>query len=198
VAAADSAIRWTGRWSGCRPISTPRSSRPKRPRRSTAPCSIRRGRWPEAAEAIYGAVLDPARQVVQAEPTAARRQKLKEDRLSRFSNRKPVKRDGTKVLELNPYIEMRRDKAGLFHACSGCGAALGPAGENWKAHALLDEQPVQVSNPLIGDPKRYIDAPVRFRRYLCAGCGAQLDTEIAVGDDAPLADTMVVLPEAAE
>lgn len=153
---------------------------------------------PQAAERIYGAVVDAATGQVDAAATAERRRRLKAERLQAFPDRKPQRRQGEKLVEASPYIAVHRDADGLFHACNCCGTALGPLGENWKHHALNDEQPVQVANPLLGDPQRYIDAPVHFRRYLCPGCGTQLDAEVAVGDDPPLHDMDLVIREAAE
>lgn len=152
---------------------------------------------PAAAEAIYGAVLGADGQVDEA-ATAERRKILKAKRLEAFPNRRPLRRDGSTVLEISPYLSVRRDGEGLYHGCSACDTSLGPLGSNWKHHALCEDLPIQSSNPLVGDPARYIDARVRYHRYLCPGCGAQLDTEVAVGDDEPLHDTDLVIPDAAE
>ncbi len=152
----------------------------------------------KGAETIYGAVVDPATGLVDAAATESRRRELKADRLAGFPDRRPQKRNGQAVLDISPYLALHRDADGSYHACGGCGTALGPLGENWKGHALTDARPIQSANPLLIDPQVYIDAAVTFRRFLCPGCGAQLDTEIAVGEDPLLHDIDLAISEAAE
>ena len=73
-------------------------------------------------------------------------------------------------------------------ACAACGHALGPAGEPWKPHARLDEQPIQGTG---GAP--YTNAErVLLRRFFCPGCGALLDTESALAGDPFLTDIVRV------
>ena len=79
------------------------------------------------------------------------------------------------------------DGARLFR-CLRCAASLGPADANYKLTALIEELPVSEANPHIGDPQRYVDAEIVWRRFACPACGVLLDTEIARADDPPLWD----------
>ena len=73
-------------------------------------------------------------------------------------------------------------------ACMACGYALGPAGEPWKDHARIDEQPMQGAG---GKP--YSNAErVLLRRFFCPNCGALLDTESALAGDPFLTDIVRV------
>jgi acetone carboxylase gamma subunit len=56
-------------------------------------------------------------------------------------------------------------------------------------HALLETPPAAAASPLIGDPLRYIDAPVTMRRFCCPGCARLLEVEIVAGE-APLLHDM--------
>ena len=73
-------------------------------------------------------------------------------------------------------------------ACAACGHALGPAGEAWKPHARLDEQPMQgAGGTAYSNAER-----VLLRRFFCPGCGALLDTESALAGDPFLTDIVKV------
>ena len=65
--------------------------------------------------------------------------------------------------------------------------------ENYKHHCLREDNPVSSSNPLIGDPARYIDDAVSFRQFYCTGCGSLIDNEIAVASDEVLHDLVPAL-----
>jgi len=47
------------------------------------------------------------------------------------------------------------------------------------------------SNPLVGEPSRFIDDEVAFRQFHCPGCGALIENEIAVATDPVLADIVL-------
>ena len=76
-------------------------------------------------------------------------------------------------------------------ACAKCACDLGHVSHNYKDGCLREDHPVADSNPLIGDPSRFIDDDVCFRQFFCPGCGAQIDNEIAVTRDEVLADIHV-------
>jgi len=42
--------------------------------------------------------------------------------------------------------------------------------------------------PIVGDPKRFIDPQPQFRQFCCPGCGLAIENEIAVAEDPPLRD----------
>src|SRR5262245_4642004 len=80
-------------------------------------------------------------------------------------------------------------------ACARCGRLLGPATENYKAHALRIDRPIQVANPLIGDPQRFIDAEVEFRQFYCPECGGLLENEVCRARDPLLWDIQLTVAD---
>jgi N-methylhydantoinase B len=72
--------------------------------------------------------------------------------------------------------------------CAKCAADLGPLKANYKEHCARSDQPIQASNPLVGDPKRFIDPTPQFRQFCCPACGTLIENEIAVADDPVLRD----------
>lgn len=72
--------------------------------------------------------------------------------------------------------------------CSQCGHGLAPAGESWKARAVLTTVPVR---SLPGTASA-VQENVVLRRFACPQCGALLDTETAMPDDPFLEDRVHV------
>lgn len=139
---------------------------------------------PEAARRIYGAVLD-ADGRVDRDATAAERERVRRARVS--GDARP-RRDGALEFEASAALNVLRDAGGRFWACSRCSADLGPVTDNYKDYCVREDNPVTFSNPLIGDPDRFIDDPVVFRQFYCGGCGALIENEVAVTNDAVLSD----------
>ena len=50
---------------------------------------------------------------------------------------------------------------------------------------------IQASNPIVGDPRRFIDPLPQFRVFCCPGCGLAIENEIAIAEDPPLRDVEV-------
>jgi hypothetical protein len=72
--------------------------------------------------------------------------------------------------------------------CAKCAADLGPLKANYKERCARSDQPIQASNPLVGDPKRFIDPTPQFRQFACPACGTLIENEIAVAEDPLLKD----------
>ncbi len=142
---------------------------------------------PEAAETIYGAVLDASRELVDEVETQKRRDALRAERIRHFEG-EVVRRRGEILAQANEFLAAKRDSRGTFWGCSRCDADLGPLEANYKEHAAQETRDVGASNPLVGDPSRFIDDPVEFRQFYCPGCGSLLENEIAVASDPILAD----------
>jgi len=53
--------------------------------------------------------------------------------------------------------------------------------------------PIEASNPIVGDPKRFIDPQPQFRQFCCPGCGLAIENEIAVAEEPPLRDVELFL-----
>lgn len=140
---------------------------------------------PGAAESLYGVVFDGAGRP-DATATADRRKQVRSE-LVNAGRKRPACEGGT-LFEVSPALVVRSNGKGRHFACACCDADLGPVSENYKSHAVRKDQPVEKSNPLIGDPARYVDAKVWFRAFHCPNCGTLLDTEVAVGEDPVLHD----------
>ena len=140
---------------------------------------------PEAARTIYGAVLDTDGRV-DREETDAERARI---RKARVNGGAPT-RAGELLFEATTVLNVMRDDAGSYWACAKCSADLGPGTANYKNACIREDNDVSSSNPLIGDPSRFIDDPVVFRQFYCSGCGTLVDNEVAVSTDPILRDIM--------
>ena len=140
---------------------------------------------PEAARTIYGAVLDTDGRV-DREETDAERARI---RKARVNGGVPT-RAGELLFEATTVLNVMRDDAGSYWACAKCSADLGPVTANYKNACIREDNDVSSSNPLIGDPSRFIDDPVVFRQFYCSGCGTLVDNEVAVSTDPILRDIM--------
>jgi N-methylhydantoinase B len=72
--------------------------------------------------------------------------------------------------------------------CAKCATDLGPLADNYKAGCVRNDLPINASNPIVGDPRRFIDPMPQFRQFCCPGCGIIVENEIAIADDPLLAD----------
>ncbi|MBD0328812.1 MAG: hydantoinase B/oxoprolinase family protein [Thermoleophilia bacterium] len=133
----------------------------------------------EAAEAIYGVVLaDGAADPVA---TAERRRAIRAERLGRDVDlpdvRAAVPPTGMPVSEY-----LQRTPGGTTQ-CTWCGAEFGPAGADWKDHALLRRVPVAAAGPLRNESDEFV-----LLEACCPSCATLLDVDLAAGDDGPLHD----------
>jgi N-methylhydantoinase B len=96
------------------------------------------------------------------------------------------------VLELSDHVTVGRDKRGDFYYCSSVvGRALAPLGESYKAACRRIDLDLTAVNPLIGDPREFIDDEMQFRLFVCPITGALIETEIARSVDVPLRDVTI-------
>ena len=145
-----------------------------------------------AARSIYGAIVDE-HGVVDVAATATERARIRSGRLNGGAGQT---RAGDLIFQASTCLDARRDADGSFWACGKCSADLGPLQANYKLQCIREDNPVSSSNPLIGDPSRYIDDAVTFRQFFCTGCGALIDNEIAVATDAVLHDVVPAVGDA--
>jgi N-methylhydantoinase B len=130
----------------------------------------------EAAKSIYGVVIGDAKATVAER---ARR------RLERIGGKPSGKKLDRKVeLQATENLTVR----GGRWSCTKCATDLGPVKENYKKHCVRLDRPIQSSNPIVGDPARFIDPTPQFRQFCCPGCGLLVENEIAVADEPLLAD----------
>ncbi len=77
--------------------------------------------------------------------------------------------------------------------CAKCATDLGPVAQNYKAGCVRNDLPVTASNPIVGDPRRFIDPLPQFRQFCCPGCGLIIENEIAIADEPVLIDVQLDL-----
>jgi N-methylhydantoinase B len=131
----------------------------------------------EAAKAIYGVVLG------DAEATERERNRIRD---LRINNATP---SGKKVDAPVRYLATENLAVrGRRYACAKCAADLGSIEDNYKRSCIQKDLPIEASNPIVGDPKRFIDPQVQFRQFACPGCGLLIESEIAVADEPVLRD----------
>ena len=83
-------------------------------------------------------------------------------------------------------LEVRSTAEGERIACRSCGHALAPAGQPWKRHAVLRELSMNGAGG-----KAYTGAhEAMLRQFGCPGCGALLDSEMALPGE-PFLDDIV-------
>ena len=110
------------------------------------------------------------------------------------NNGKPAaKKAGRTLLAASLALVARENGGEKFLACAACETYLGKISDNYKTHCILEERPVSASNPLIGDPARFIDEGAQFRQFYCPGCGTLIENEIAVANDPILHDIQLRL-----
>lgn len=78
---------------------------------------------------------------------------------------------------LNEYLRVQEKEGRKVIFCR-CGQLLGPASENYKKFALLQEGDVTLAGPQV-NPHRVGKGQFVFRKFYCPGCLTLLDTEVA-------------------
>ena len=80
----------------------------------------------------------------------------------------------------------------MRYGCAKCGTDLGSIRENYKAHCVRNDLPIEASTPIAGDPRRFIDPLPQFRQFCCPGCGLAIENEIAIAEDPVLRDVEIL------
>jgi hypothetical protein len=85
---------------------------------------------------------------------------------------------------VSPTLEIGNRDGARGICCRGCGQVMSKIGEPWKPLAQLQELPLQeaAGSAYRGSPD------VRLRLFSCVGCGALLDSEIALAGEPFLED----------
>ena len=138
-----------------------------------------------AAREIYGVIIS-ADERLDVEATRMLRAERRDARRRKDGSTRTLA--GKVVVELTDNLAVRREADGLHTCCAKCATDLGSTRENYKDHAVRQDNDIRHSNPNVGDYKRYIDERPIFRQFFCPGCGALLENEIAREGDAVLRD----------
>jgi N-methylhydantoinase B len=134
----------------------------------------------KAAREIYGVILNNKEQTEK--DRAAKRMQRLQQASAPFAPAKTL--GGRETLRATETLAVR----GGNWCCARCAADLGPLKGNYKERCARSDRPIQASNPLVGDPKRFIDPLPQFRQFACPSCGALIENEIAVAEDPLLRD----------
>ena len=149
----------------------------------------------DAARELYGAVMDDDGRV-DADATETHRAAIRAARVKRHGNERGGEsraRGGRELLRASENLSVKQDDAGTFWACVKCAADLGPLEALYKDGCVREDRHIATSNPLVGEPDRFIDDAVEFRQFWCPGCGALIENEIAVAGDPVLEDLSLKL-----
>jgi N-methylhydantoinase B len=144
-----------------------------------------------AARDIYGVVIDAVKGALDAPATKSLRETTRRNRVKDIAL-KPRKLSAGNPVRITENLLLRLDNGTPHHCCTKCDSDLGPASDNYKDHCLREDNPIEASSPLVGDPHRYIDDEPVFRQFFCPGCGALIENEIAVATDPVLRDIEVL------
>ncbi|MBI3091540.1 MAG: hydantoinase B/oxoprolinase family protein [Candidatus Tectomicrobia bacterium] len=144
---------------------------------------------PEAGRSLYGVVVDASAGQVDAAQTTALRAAMR--RLQGGAAGSPPPAPAAKRAAAAASIgeaTWRQVGANLFLEAAGseaawqrcrCGQALGAVGENFKAHTVVNELPLQAAGPHV-DPYNLGKGKFVFRQFLCPSCAVLLETEVAL------------------
>ncbi len=141
------------------------------------------------ALAVYGVVLG-SEGAADTEATRKEREAQRRARLERAVKPAgtPRRLEGTLRFLATENLAVREVERALHFACAGCATDLGPLGGNYKERCARDDRPIEASNPIVGDPQRFIDPLPQFRQFCCPGCGRLIENEIAREGDPLLRD----------
>lgn len=93
------------------------------------------------------------------------------------------------TMQVDHHLEISDER----YRCRRCDHDLGAATGNFKDGAVMKERPIEDANPLIVDPKTFIDDEVVFRQYYCPGCATLLENEVILAESGTVWDKQVDL-----
>lgn len=137
----------------------------------------------DAARSIYGVVI--AKGTVDHAATARERDRIRARRIGQ----EPAAVGGRNVGNSNGRLSQRLLVDGNQNVvCQCCGYVVGPLKENYKLNLVRRDSNIQEANPLIVDPKLFIDPEVEFRQYFCPSCAVLVETEVLLASSEPVWD----------
>jgi len=137
-----------------------------------------------SAREIYGVIIGNEKE------TERERASMRLQRLQRATHpfAPAAKLDGKIKYLATENLAVRENGKALHFACAKCAADLGPLAGNYKKRCARSDRPIQAANPLVGEPKRFIDPLPQFRQFCCPSCGGLIENEIAIAEDPVLMD----------
>ncbi len=141
----------------------------------------------EAARKFYGVVIENGS--IDLEATEKERYRIRTERLGKVPTRSNGSRkQGNSMRRVSQRLVIDSNNDVV---CENCGHVVGPSKENYKSNLVRKENNVQEANPLIVDPKLFIDPDVVFRQYFCPACAIQIETEVLLATSEPIWDKQI-------
>jgi N-methylhydantoinase B len=138
---------------------------------------------------VYGVIIgDP--EATERERALLRRQRLESATMPLAP---ATKLNGKIKFLAAESLAVRQNGKKAHFACAKCATDLGPVTENYKKHCARNDRAIQRSNPLVGDPQRFINPVPQFRQFSCPNCGLLIENEVAIDDDGVLVDVELVV-----
>lgn len=139
-----------------------------------------------AAAEVYGVALVNDGAAIDEAATVARRVAIRSERAGNpvgpeLAVRQSIEPSGQ---PLGEYVQLLADGA---TQCTWCGALLAAAGELLKEQCVLRSRHIDVAGP--GRPG---EGEFVLIEAICPTCGSLIDTDLALGDDPPLHDRVMV------
>jgi len=119
---------------------------------------------------------------------ALRRQIAARSHRQRIGKRAGRKLEGEPELLATENLAVKRGR----WCCAKCSTDLGSTQDNYKLGCVRNDLPIEASNPIAGDPKRFIDPLPQFRQFCCPRCGLAIENEVALADDPVLRDVEIL------
>ena len=140
---------------------------------------------PQIAAAVYGVVIGVDGKLDQAASEAARGE-IRRGRLAAAPA--PAATGGGEgvtgpSITAGPRLGIHRGDGALAYCCTGCERSLAPVGDDLRAALACVEVPVAETADLIPPTAEHTDTDLRFRLYVCPGCGVALDSDIAAAGE---------------
>jgi N-methylhydantoinase B len=138
---------------------------------------------PATAERVYGVVITADQ--IDLDGTSNLRRTFRRERLGGKEPGEPVSPpDGAKPIGEILYLVDDR------WWCNG--ADLGRGDCNYKSASVMIERPITAIGKEFETPFQDVATRVMFREFICPVTGYRIDTEIALGGQPPLHDTLIV------
>jgi N-methylhydantoinase B len=139
----------------------------------------------EVAEKVYGVILKDG--AVDTAATEQRRRQIRGERIGAKAINLREKRDHNigGGRQISRHLVLNEDNN---VQCAGCGHVHGSALKNYKLLLVRKDNDIREANPLLVDPKIFIDPDVQFRQYFCPSCATQVETEVILAGSEPVWD----------
>ena len=143
----------------------------------------------DGARAMYGVVVDPGKDAIDAGATDAARAAIRDRRRQRAKAVNGERPQAKRAFDATgtALTEFMRVSAGVIQCA--CGQVLADAGRNFKEGTLMEEGLIKEAGPYVNSfdvARRFV-----FRQFYCPGCLRRLETEICLKDEPVLHDIEV-------